>query len=825
MEPPQDEHPEVRADPAGVVARTATAMAEALGRTADLPIPAAAGLRAACEGVSQKLHDNRVTLALVGDAGAGRRALINALLGDRVLSTSTPRRGSTVTIVRSSVGVDFSAKSLDGRSVAQLSRKVPDRSALFDKSLAQLDREAESKEQLAARLEAARQHVAELEVAQHPDARGDVPGDDASGEVNTEQKVALALAPAGPAPRPLLRGAAHFWTALWSWIFALFVRLSSRLRLSKSASEEDPEERARREERAARVAELEEHRALKLGLEREYAGARSDEQIGAHRERLCQERQKYEDERRVVFFSQVHDFDGTDIAERILGYPAKHLPRDVTLMDLPCASPGRSAVTQQMRNRVSHEVDALVVVADVEKPPGGETARLVNDLVELVPLALVVLTIQEGRQPSADRDGAASSWIEPRGRDAFERIVTVLGGNASRTPSFVVAAEAVLDARPESSSRADHGRATLGALSAWLDAERPALIARREAMRIRAGIADVLRDQEREEKSCRNRLMRLESNRIPHPDEFRGRLLKRVESAIEKGTEDVLAAGTQRLHDDIEGLRSEWKTRIASCAARSEVDACVAAINESAAARIGEKLEQTADLVASELHNVTETLETWAIEEIHTHYRLVRRLGAEALAPVASELTGEDLGPELLTVQPFEGAVDAFEKGRVGYGLGGVAAGAVLGSLILPGIGTAVGAVLGVFAGLLKGTDALKQECIARIDACLNDSERHALEQLQAKRVDLSRIIRVSLDEALDEALRRLGDAIERLMATERKAIDAETAKLERLTDQRDALEEWDRRLTKVVDAPSAADVPLEMAISPTSNVVRAFKS
>ena len=91
----------------------------------------------------------------------------------------------------------------------------------------------------------------------------------------------------------------------------------------------------------------------------------------------------------------------------------------------------------------------------------------------------------------------------------------------------------------------------------------------------------------------------------------------------------------QGLHIAIERLRAEWNVGISSCAARSDVEVCVAAINESAAGRISEALEQTAELVARELHDVTETLETWAIEEIHTHYRLMRRLGSEALAPVA----------------------------------------------------------------------------------------------------------------------------------------------------------------------------------------------
>ena len=276
--------------------------------------------------------------------------------------------------------------------------------------------------------------------------------------------------------------------------------------------------------------------------------------------------------------------------------------------------------------------------------------------------------------------------------------------------------------------------------------------------------------------------------------------MKRVDGAIEKGADDVLAAAILGLHTAIERLRAEWNVGISSCAVRSDVEVCVAAINESAARRIAEALEQTAELVARELHDVTETLETWAVEEIHTHYRLMRRLGSEALAPVASELTREDLERELLAVQPFEGALDAFEKQRVGYGLGGAAAGAVLGTLIAPGIGTAVGAVLGVLAGLLKGTDSLKQECITKIDACLTDTESHARAQLQSKRPDLSRVIRVTLDEALDEALARLNDAIARLMAIERTAIDRERAKLEALTATRGTLEACDARLMRLVD-------------------------
>jgi hypothetical protein len=341
------------------------------------------------------------------------------------------------------------------------------------------------------------------------------------------------------------------------------------------------------------------------------------------------------------------------------------------------------------------------------------------------------------------------------------------------------------------------------------EGERSVVVAWREALHMRAQVVELSKAQARQEEASRKRLSGLESKRIPDPAVFRQQLLDRVQGAIEEGADHVLATALDSLHAAIEGLRSEWKHQIASATSRAEIDAGIAVIDQSAAGRIAEALEQTAEIVARESHEVTERLQGWAIDEIHTHYQLVRRLGAEALAPVASELTREDLERELLAAQPFDGAKEAFEKQRVGYGLGGVAAGAALGTLIAPGIGTAVGAIIGVFAGLLKGTDSLKQECVTKIDLCLNESESHARAQLQGKRSDLSRVIRVALDEALEEALGRLSDAIARLMEVERRAIDRERTKLAEIGEARRALEACDERLARLVETASSARCPI----------------
>ena len=782
--------------------QTAAALLKLLEATGGggVPTHVKAEAQAVCERVGRRLNETGLTIALVGDAGAGRRTLVNALLGDRVLPTSTPRRGLTVTIVRRAPVFEFTALSLDGRSVARLSRKMPDRQGLFEKSMAQIDREMVATETLGARLQEARLRAASLEVAAVERTRGERRGPLTA----TPDRVRAALAPLQPA-----RGAVRVWLALWSWFLGWVLRLSWVKRLASPTSDGEAQPGAIRGQGAPPIAELEEERAAIAALEQELGGLRTAAQIAAHAKRLHDERERYEAERLAAFLSQVRDFDGTDIGERVVEYPAKYVPDGLTLMDLPCPAAASAHVVEKIRSRVAHEADALVVVTDVAHPPGGTTASLVRLLSDFVPVLLVVLTKADRPLQLVAGGAAVPSAIDHARREAFDRVAGALGAKVKRASCIMVAAEAVLDARPEWSAHADHFHATIGAMLERFEGERPVVVAWREALRMRAAVAEISRGQAREEESSRKRLSRLESKRIPDPGEFRQRLLDRLNGAIEEGADHVLETAIHGLHAGIGRLRSDWTERISSGTSRSEIDACVAIIDHSATGRIAEALEQTAEMVARESHNVTESLQAWAIEEIHTHYQLVRRLGAEALAPVASELTREDLERELLAAQPFEGAMEAFEKQRVGYGLGGVAAGAALGTLIAPGIGTAVGAILGVFAGLLKGTDSLKQECIAKIDGCLNETESHASAQLQGKRSDLSRVIRVALDEALEEALDRLSDAITRLMAVERRAIDRERAKLVDIGNARRALETCDERLARLVDTASSGRCPV----------------
>jgi hypothetical protein len=92
----------------------------------------------------------------------------------------------------------------------------------------------------------------------------------------------------------------------------------------------------------------------------------------------------------------------------------------------------------------------------------------------------------------------------------------------------------------------------------------------------------------------------------------------------------------------------------------------------------------------------------------------------------------------------------------------------------------------------------------------------HARAQLQERRPDFSRVMRVTLEERLQEALGRLGGAIAQLMVVERRSIDAERSKLERLAALRRDLEASERRLEALLNQASRGqDEPKPMGGGP----------
>jgi hypothetical protein len=174
-----------------------------------------------------------------------------------------------------------------------------------------------------------------------------------------------------------------------------------------------------------------------------------------------------------------------------------------------------------------------------------------------------------------------------------------------------------------------------------------------------------------------------------------------------------------------------------------------------------------------------------------------RTTGGEGAAPVITDVAVEELGE--LRAPPLAGAMDRFENTRVSIGIGGAAAGAVIGTLIIPGIGTAIGAFVGVLAGFLKTTESLKNDCIGKLAACLSDAETQVGAQLEARRPNLASAIQSSLEEGIDASVQRFQHALDRMLEVEKRTLNKERSKRDKLALVRNALDEHDARIAELV--------------------------
>jgi hypothetical protein len=339
--------------------------------------------------------------------------------------------------------------------------------------------------------------------------------------------------------------------------------------------------------------------------------------------------------------------------------------------------------------------------------------------------------------------------------------------------------------------------AAIGERLLAVHADGTGLAARSAAMRLRACLPALKTARDEADAAHRKRLATLEGQRLPDPAAFRTRQVERVKAAIEQGVDDALKSADALLRQDLDALRARWTQAVAACESRSALVALAADLDRGIASGVAQTLEGTTKRVDEELGQVTQSIEMLALDELRAHYPLARRLGSDLLPPVAVDWSQaqQALG---VAPTPLGAATAAFEKKRVTIGLGGAAVGAAIGTAILPGIGSAIGAVVGVFAGFLPRSDALRKDCLARVDSCVGDAQTRALGLLAARRADLTRVLHETLDVGLAGAFERHEEAISRIQEVERRAIATERETLAALDEARTTLTRNEVRLERM---------------------------
>ena len=421
---------------------------------------------------------------------------------------------------------------------------------------------------------------------------------------------------------------------------------------------------------------------------------------------------------------------------------------------------------------------------------GGELLELTIDVPSTdIPSGIVLVSAPE--IPSYDGiDGCIVVTADAHtARTRFAGALDALGATVTRTLS-------------PRASPADVRRALeeIKRAAALALGERAVSLARRF-------IGSAVDGSSRAEAQCHARIVALESQRLTDPDEFRARSMERMDAAIADGVRQVLRGALERLSPRPERLKAEWRAALLACADRRAVEACVQSLREGAPPRINALVDELNDFVVQEMQRVSDTMQLWLLEELHARYQLARRQSmGDAPAPVITDAASGEFAA--LDCGPLADAMGAFEQSRVRYGLGGAAAGAVLGTLIAPVIGTAIGAFLGVFAGLFRNVESLKQDCVAGIEACVDESAQQLRAQLESRQANLAGALRASLEESLDTAMQRFAQSIARLMELERETLAVEREKLARLAELHASLEHQEARFAALAEQARASRPP-----------------
>ena len=471
--------------------------------------------------------------------------------------------------------------------------------------------------------------------------------------------------------------------------------------------------------------------------------------------RARDEQRAHAAERARVFFDDVRaltdaDARGGEIADIAIDHPAEILPPGLVLVDAPGLAQADEGARDATWHRIRDDLGGCIVVS-----PGGRANVLAPDLL------------------------ARIAPIMPHG---VRGLVHGVGSGA--------------EAHRELGARL---RAELPPLFARIREESPTLVA---AFTTRA-VCDRLHVLT---QACaititelETQIAELEERRVAITEHLRTRTQQRMAAAVDEAARTVLERGRSTLRTRINDLGDEWRDEISACEDRAGVDACIGHINASAPERLRKLCDGLADQIARDAQAAGDRLQRALLDELRVAQQdsTSARAAAAVVLGDAPAALAEDVAPSVPGA-PLAATHDAFERKRVGIGIGGAAAGAALGTLIFPGIGTAVGAMVGVLAGFVEGTGALKRRAIEHVRTHGAAIEKEILVRLDGAAANMARDLALSLGDVLEGAIARREGALAAVFEDSDRAIEEAQGKLEELARVRGMLVTHEQRFVSL---------------------------
>jgi hypothetical protein len=796
--------------------------------------------------VSAKVDRTELRVAVVGEERSGKSTFLDALLGERLLGmTKTPP--NLVTTIRSMRELGYRAELTDG-FIDDFAVRDPDQTAKRLTEIESTDaRLGEAKRRsVAAAVEvaAAADALERLETSMTESFRAfEAAREDAaraSANLATSQdawgRLCTDAAERAKALPALFRQHPPWW-ALWTWIIRLCALLlhwrswRGYRALAAASGRAEAEVDALRGE-SSRAAERCWQAEAKLStanvpVEQARRSLETARQVAQEAEAACAtlgheliekrlEMERARSDRKRRFFAEVMalcnmDDRGKDVVDLEIDYPAGLLPDDILLIETPGVSSDDVASSERAWRAIRERADACIVISELEHAVSGETQKFLPVLREAVPHAILVLTKMDETLTEATRRGDAdpAEQVQQACRIGTRRFAREMGRDPNAVLSLTVAAEEAL--RHSASSEPDRRRfeADVAKLFRLLHYERALILGASAAGIVRRCIRDLADAEGRAALAHRERIATLEAQRIPNPEQFFAEQMKSIDGVIAEKTKEVMASAASVLNENAGLARAECKTKIASCATKDDLRALVPELAEMSTRTMAAAAGVVRMHLDAKADRSVRDIEQGVFQALKERYYILHQITrpADLRVGVAAELPSlagrADLAPQL------DEAMRAFDRQRWGFGIGGAVAGAGMGTLVLPGIGSLAGALVGGLLTLAKPLGALKQAFGAATDECLTRLERAMAEQVAAAEPMVATAMHAALKKSLEQVLARFAHFIDEPIEEERAAIEGAREKLRELEMIHARLQEHDAHLESLIKSATEASVGL----------------
>jgi hypothetical protein len=801
---------------------------------------AAKSVEQTIHGVRKRLDRNDLNVVVVGERQSGKTTLLDAIVGDRLLGGARGQIGVPTFIRRrDSAGYVATFRSGATEDFAEL---LPDSTAEFVKTEERLEQSlADAKQRCVRGRSELRRAIEAREGAEQAaeDARGKL--EEASRVAGTATsdlalierdagRVEAVVAEIEPAIPEILRRTPPRW-AIWIWAFrVLFIlfkrgvwkryqailaeRESARARLltGRNAAQDSSQARASAEVRVEPlVSGVTSAHAQAGDVERTLRAAEKerDELVGKLAD-LRSEREHYESERRRRFFSDLKALSGErgrerGLAELVIDYPARLLPSDVTIIDMPGDSDDGAKQWEAIRERA----DGCIFVSELDRGVTESAKQFLRRVRESMPHLLLVLTKVDNAFAAAVTRGGGDPWaqVDQARRIGTRRFARELGRDPDTVLSVAVAAEVALMPRDSELGRRFESEAAK--LFQLIRHERAIILGAHAGSAIRRCIGSTAEAEARAEAAYRTKIDELERKRTPLPETFTQARLAAAGPDIELAARDALSRAVAALQSNFSVPRRFAEQAVEGCAERRGLPMAIERVSDELSERVKVARREAYLELEAGIERGVEAIAGRLFEELRQQYRLLHKLERSAssssqLGPPADDSVGfTPLVPEI------EKAVAAFDKGRYALGASGVVMGGAAGLMSFHWIGAAVGAAFGGLSAFARREGALRKRALGVVSEALSRIEAKYVDEMNSLDVSVQSAIRQATERDVARAILRFGRWINEPIEAEQSAIDAERRKLADLESVRAELAEHDHELERLLKAAADASVGL----------------